>query len=98
MSKLGTCAFAHQLQEVEYIPFEQNAAPYTETCPEHYVCEFFITEELPPPIQRFNGGFEIREGDCESCPYYTPAGDKLLMKLWRKKRLRRRKVKAKISQ
>lgn len=97
--RLGTCAFAHQLQEVEYIPFSNapHLKPHTETCPEEYVCGFFFDEELPPAIRRYNGGFELREGDCESCDYYLPAGEKLLIRLWRKRRLKGRRRRAKIS-
>jgi hypothetical protein len=98
--RLGTCIFAHQLQEVEYIPFESHPhlKPHVETCPEEYVCQFFLDEELPPPLRRYNGGFEIREGDCESCPYFIPAGERLLIRLWRKKSLKGRKKRAKLSQ
>jgi hypothetical protein len=99
MSRLGTCAFAHQIQEVETVPFshQPHLRPRVEICPEIYTCQFFDNPELPPPIARHNGSFDIREGDCEACPYYTPAGDKLLIRALRKKRLKRRRPKAKVS-
>jgi hypothetical protein len=100
MSRLGTCAFAHQIQEIEYIPIDEHQPhlrSHVETCPESYTCQFFDDHELPPPMRRFNGSFEIREGDCEACPYYIPAGDKQLIRALRKKRLKRRKPKAKVS-
>jgi hypothetical protein len=99
MSRLGTCAYAHQIQEIEFIPIDPqpHLKPYTELCPECYTCQFFAHDELPPPLQRRNGSFEIQEGDCEACPYYTPAGDTMLIRLLRKKRLKRRRAKAKIS-
>ena len=98
MTKLGTCAFAAQIQAIEHhpIPSHPHLRPYVEVFPESYVCAFFLDEELPPPLRRYNGGFTIHENDCEGCDYYTPAGEKLLIRLWRKKRVakKRRSVKA----
>jgi hypothetical protein len=99
MKRLGTCAFAHQIQEIEHVPVshQPHLRPYVEKSPEAYTCQFFLDEELPPPLRRYNGGFEIRENDCESCAYYIPAGERLLIRLWRKKSLKGRKKRAKIS-
>jgi hypothetical protein len=76
---------------------QPHLKPRVEICPEFYTCQFFDNPELPPPIARRNGSFEIHEGDCEACPYYIPAGDKQLIRALRKKRLKRRKPKAKVS-
>jgi hypothetical protein len=97
--RLGTCAFAHQIQEIEHVPVRSHPhlRPYVEKSPEAYTCQFFYDEELPPAIRRFNGTFELREGDCESCDYFIPAGEKLLIRLWRKRRLKGRRRRAKIS-
>jgi hypothetical protein len=100
MSRLGTCAFARLVQEIEFIPFEDNQPhlkPKIEVCPEVYTCQFFEHEELPPPLRRQNGSWELREGDCEICNYYIPAGDKLLIRALRKKRLKRRARAARVS-
>jgi hypothetical protein len=99
MKRLGTCVFAHQIQEIEHVPARPHPhlRSYIEKSPEAYICAFFLDEELPPPLRRFSGEFVIRDDDCDRCAYYIPAGERLLIRLWRKKSLKGRKRRAKIS-
>lgn len=96
--RLGTCAFAYQIQAITHIPVHSHPhlRPQIEICPEAYVCAFFAHEDLPPPLQRVCGSFLIQEDDCENCHYYAPAGDKLLIRLWRKKKVAKRRRRDKV--
>lgn len=100
MTRLGTCAFAYQIQAITHIPVHSHPhlRPQIELCPEAYVCAFFAHEDLPPPLQRVCGSFVIQEDDCEVCPYFVPAGEKQLIRALRKKAASRRRRRAKISQ
>ena len=100
MSRLGTCVYAHQIQEIEMIPIDPQPhhRAYVETAPEFYICRWVevAADPLPPPVARLVGAFEIHHGDCEACPYWQGADEGLLLALWQKKRMapksRRRRV------
>jgi hypothetical protein len=99
MSRLGACRWAHQVQELHEAPasHQPHLRPTIHICPEIYLCNFFCGMDLPPPIVRASGAWEIREGDCEKCPYFQPAAEKDLTKFFRKRALKRRRRKAKLS-
>lgn len=41
--------------------------------PESYTCGWLDQFQLPPAVERWVHGLEIRKGDCERCPLYeTP--------------------------
>lgn len=87
----GTCYFAWQPMEAAVpVPFEDgHRRPQVETLPEGlYYCNFLGHGEgpLPPPVVRMAAVFEIRPGDCEMCPYWHPADEGMLIRLWKKYR------------
>ena len=44
------------------------------TLPEEYTCQWLDTmSDLPPPIRRANGGFVLRQTDCDGCNLYAAA-------------------------
>lgn len=80
MSKLGTCKWAFQIQEMwrtpggpDYShPHTPKAKPEHITMPENaYTCQWLDSRgPLPPSIRRMHGGFSIRQSDCDECPRY----------------------------
>jgi hypothetical protein len=104
-NRLGTCAFAYQIQEL--YREKQNPQPHDRPelilAPELYVCRILECTEAapPPPVERAGAageGFLIRPGDCEACAHYQPAGGRLLVVLLksRTKALKRRGRKPKV--
>ena len=82
MSRLGTCRHCHQIQERWIVSAHRQPhepAEIHETQPESYTCQWLdAAGDLPPAISRWNGGFDLRDGDCEACSRYEPAGGFLL--------------------
>lgn len=75
MSRTGTCVHAVQVLKKEIIPIYGEPVR-TITLPNEYDCGWLSgLGELPPAVARWRAGHEIREGDCEACPRYTPAAD-----------------------
>lgn len=84
MSKLGTCRWGYQIQEMwrtrgglDYSHPHTPPHKTHEVLPEAYTCQWLDQhdhERLPPPIKRRNGGFDIRDTDCDACTHYEPAG------------------------
>jgi|AACY02.9.fsa_nt_gi hypothetical protein len=73
-SRLGTCKHAFQIQEAYVVGDWPGAKPERVDSSDMFLCQFLDTlSALPPPIMRKNGSFELREGDCEACPFYEPA-------------------------
>jgi hypothetical protein len=95
MTRLGTCGFAFQIPEVTRMPPDNqpHLRPETETQPQLYMCQFLdhLGLDMPPPIERQNGGFHIKDEDCNRCPHYMPAGETLLIRLMRKRLRPKRK-------
>ena len=106
MNRLGTCVFAHQLQEVirERLNPQPHERPEVITAPEMYLCGILDCVEAapPPPLVRAAGvgeGFLLRPGDCEACVHYHPAGGPQLASLLksRARPLKRRGRKSKVK-
>jgi hypothetical protein len=72
-NRYGTCRHCRQIAAVVRITSDLHEEVIADW-PEVYTCHWLDGFELPPPVQRWNGGFEIRNGDCEICPHYEPAG------------------------
>lgn len=83
MTKLGTCKWAYQIQEMWRLPLAPDYShPHKPAkdehiaLPERYTCDWLRQHlPLPPPIMRMHGGFMIRDGDCDSCDRYEPASN-----------------------
>lgn len=90
MSKTGTCRWTHQIQEMWRIRggLLDYSHPHTPKAAEHvvmpdgqYTCQWldqYGRDSLPPAIKRYNGAFQLRDGDCDACPHYVPAALHLL--------------------
>lgn len=76
MSKLGTCRHSHQIQEMWRIAMRRQPHEPAEEhvlLPEEYTCQWLDTAgDLPPPIKRRHGGFDLRAGDCDECARFQP--------------------------
>ncbi len=80
MSKLGTCKWAFQVQELwrepgglDYShPHTPRAKPDHIIMPEnYYTCQWLdACGPLPPPLKRRHGGLHINPTDCDHCPRY----------------------------
>lgn len=77
MSRLGTCKHCYQIQEAYIVPLHRQPHEPKETridLPEEYTCQWLDgAGALPPPIKRANGGFDLRESDCDACERYEAA-------------------------
>lgn len=76
MSRLGTCTHAHRVTKLwRSVPRTQPHQKAWVEVKDHneYTCQHLDQyPHLPPPIMRMNGGFSIRETDCDVCLCYAP--------------------------
>ena len=71
MSRLGTCRWAYQIQEMWRGEDLESLKRVADTTDE-YTCQWLDQfGQLPPPIRRQHGGFSVRATDCDACPRYT---------------------------
>lgn len=69
----GTCRHARQVQQKWAVDAETGKAGACIEQPEEYTCGYLDQFKLPPAVERWVHGLEIRSGDCERCPLYeTP--------------------------
>lgn len=74
MNRLGTCRWAHQIQEMWRIPTQPHQHEEHITMPEgEYTCQWLDSVvPLPPPLARRHGGINIAATDCDACDRYEP--------------------------
>lgn len=72
MSRLGTCRWAHQIQEMWRIPTQPHQRVEHIVMPEgEYTCQWLDgLVPLPPPLARRHGGIDIQADDCNACKRY----------------------------
>lgn len=69
----GTCRHARQVQQKWTVDAETGKAGACIEQPDEYTCGYLDQFQLPPAVERWTHGLEIRPGDCERCPLYeTP--------------------------
>lgn len=76
MSRLGTCKYSFEIQEMYRIPVSDQPHDRSERVvdPQQYTCQWLDTAgPLPPPVKRMQGGFCLRDTDCDECPRYQAA-------------------------
>jgi hypothetical protein len=78
MTRNGTCKHTYQHQEVSSMPEHKDPLdPKSwshEIMPEVYTCTWLDARDaLPPPVARWKHTAQLRDGDCDTCPHYTPA-------------------------
>ena len=67
------CRHARQVQQSWSIDAETGREIAYAEQPEEYTCGYLDQFKLPPAVERWAHGLEIRKGDCERCPLYeTP--------------------------
>lgn len=69
----GTCRHARQVQQKWAVDAETGKAGACIEQPDEYTCNYLDQFQLPPAVERWTHGLDIRLGDCERCPLYeTP--------------------------
>ncbi len=66
----GTCRHARQVQQKWAVDAETGKAGACIEQPDEYTCNYLDQFQLPPAVERWTHGLEIRSGDCERCPLY----------------------------
>lgn len=64
------CRHARQVQEVWTGDMLTGQITSHVELPERYTCGYLEQFALPPAVSRWSHGFDLRPGDCESCPLY----------------------------
>lgn len=88
MSRIGTCRWCYQIQEMWRIVHDglDYSHPHTPSrrethvvLPEgEYTCQWLdCAGPLPPPVARRHGGLDVRAGDCDACDRYEPVSIKI---------------------